>query len=154
MPGRRLPPLPPSLPCTPGAHRSSPPPLVAGRRLRPSPLLLYPLNQFPSFLSLSPTKSRPEWLPETRDRVSPASLRRSGRHRRPPSAAQARSPPLAVGSRSNGSDPPNPAGQLVRYRSTRALLQFNPLSFPKSTRTPPQFKSNCGSVLILLFRPL
>jgi hypothetical protein len=102
MLGRPSFPSSPLRPWTLGVHRSSPPPLAVGRHLRPPPLPLYPLDRFTASPSLSPTRSYPESSPEMQDRVSPASLRCSGRRRRLPSAASHPPLPWTVRSRSIG----------------------------------------------------
>jgi hypothetical protein len=115
-------------------HRSSPPPLAAGRRLRPSPPLLYPLNGFPVSPSTFPSKPRSKPRPATRYRVSrrsPAERRRSGRRRRapPPPRLFPSRPHRRIGIRRPRTD--LTASQSDRVPVNRAVFANEPLCFSR-----------------------
>jgi hypothetical protein len=149
MLGRPPFPSPPLLPWLLGTHRSSPPPLTTGCRLRPPPLPLSPLIEFPTSPSTSPSKPRSKPRPGTRFRIFLASRRRTLSPRLTAGA------PLPLSHRPEPPAYPPPSDRYPaahtrsRPESTDLstsqpwfLLQISPYVFRKSTRTPSQFKSN------------
>jgi hypothetical protein len=156
--GRPSFPSSPLLPWMLGAHRSSPPPLAAGRRLRPPPLPLYPLIKFLASPSTSPSRSEPKPTRETHYRV------KSGEPP-PPPPRRLRPAAASAPSRATSAPPPSDRDPTAPARSKPQsneldtdqpcrILQNSPYVFPESTRTPSQFKSIHILVLFLLFRPL
>jgi hypothetical protein len=125
-------PAPPLLPWPLGAHRSSPPPLTAGRRPRPSPLPLYPLVEFPTLPSTSPSRSQPKPSRETRYRVNSGEA--------PPLAAARPSPPAL---------PHRPSRQHVPHRRIEIRRPTSDLDPSQQIRVPVNRDFFCRLALTL-----